>query len=59
MLNQEPVTGAEPGIFDWRVQTLVQKGLLNLFCGKLLLTETKTRLSICEEWSPLRGNTAF
>ena len=37
------------------VQTLVQKGLLNFFCGKLelLLTETTTRFSICERQSLL------
>ena len=40
--------GADPGIFDWMVQTSVQKGLLNFYCGKLLLTETTTCFSICE-----------
>ena len=25
------VAGADPGIFDWGVQTLVQKGLLNFY----------------------------
>ena len=35
------------------VQTLVQKGLLNLFYGKLLLTETTTCFLICERRSPL------
>ena len=38
-------------MFDWgerRGQTMVQKGLLNFFCGKLLLAETTTCLSICE-----------
>ena len=37
------------------VQTLVQKGLLNFFCGKLelLLTDTTTRFSICERQSLL------
>ena len=33
-------SGADPGIFDWGVegggvQTLVQKGLVEPFCGKL------------------------
>ena len=48
--------GGGPGIFDWggrRGQTMVQKGLLNFFCGKLLLAETTTCLSICEGQLPL------
>ena len=34
-------------------KTLVQKGLLNIFCGKLVLTETTTCSSISERRSRL------
>ena len=48
-----PKSWADPGIFYWGVgdQTLIQKGLLNFFCGKLALTETTT--CFCERRSPL------
>ena len=45
--------GGDLGIlFLVGVPTLVQKGLLDFFCGKLLLTETTTCFSICERQSP-------
>ena len=46
-------TRTDPGILDWGIQTLVQKGLLNFFGGKLLLTEMTTCFSIFERRSPM------
>ena len=48
-----PKSWADPGIFYWGVedQSLIQKGLLNFFCGKLPLTETTT--CFFERRSPL------
>ena len=46
--------GGDLGIFYWwGVQTLVEKGLLDFFCGKLLLPETTTCFLICERQSPI------
>ena len=43
-LPMAAIAGADPGIFyggrEGGGQTLVQKGLLNFFCGKLLLPHT-------------------
>ena len=41
------------------IQTLVQKGLLNFFCGNLLLTGTTTCFLICDHPSPLGGKYCF
>ena len=46
-------TRTDPGILDWGVQTLVQKGLLNFLGGKFLLTEMTTCFSIFERRSPM------
>ena len=49
-LPMAAIAGADPGIFYWGEgggggQTLVQKGLLNFFCGKLLLHYTPSHQS--------------
>ena len=48
-LPMAAITGVDPEIFDrgggGGVQTLVQKGLLNFFCGKLLLPHTPSHQS--------------
>ena len=51
------LTKTDPGILDWGVQTLVQKGLLNFLGGKLLLTEMTTCFSIFERRSPVARET--
>ena len=47
------ISGADPGIFDWRSPNFGSERTVELFCGKLLLTETTTCFSICERRSSL------
>ena len=51
-------SGAAPGIFDWGWgggwgPNFGSERTVELFCGKLLLTETTTCFSICERRSAL------
>ena len=54
----EAILGADPGIFYWGWggggdPNFGSERTVELFCGKLLLTETTTCFSICESRSPV------